>query len=67
MVESYRVLADAFRDVFKGDDMQEELVGKNSCNSKMALDDAIKRLNEAVKAKDDIETTDPAIVKLNNS
>ena len=33
----------------------------------MELDDVMKRLNEATKAKDDIDTSDPVVIELNKA
>ena len=67
MVASARVLTDAFRDAFSGEHIQDELSGKKRHHSEMALDDVMKYLNEAVKAKDDMDTIDPVAIELNKA
>ena len=68
MVASARVLADAFRGAFSGEDMPDEHSGgKKRPNSEMELDDVMKRLNEATKAKDDMGIIDPVVIALNKA
>ena len=68
MVASARVLADAFKGAFSGEEMPDEkLSGNKRNNSEIELDDVMKRLNEATKAKDDINITDPVVIDLNKA
>ena len=67
MVASARVLTDAFRDAFYGEDIQDKPSGKKKHDLEMDLDDAMKRVNESVKDKDDMEIIDSVFVELNKA
>ena len=68
MVASARVLADAFKGAFSGEEKPDEkLSGNKRNNSEIELDDVMKRLNEATKAKDDINISDPVVIELNKA
>ena len=68
MVAPARVLADAFKGAFSGEVMPgENLSGEKRHNSEMEFDDAMKRLNEATKAKDDMDIIDPVVIDLNKA
>ena len=65
MVVPARFLDNTFRGAIYGNDMPDEhSTGRKRPNSEM---DVIKRLNEAMKDKDDMGMTDPVVIELNKS